>query len=98
MEKVTIRFTNGETIEAEVNGNNFITDTEPEFPDDLTKVEIESEEGTTVLNDVFVQEGAPLDGRYWFILMETPKEEIKTNELEAQVFYTAVMTDTLMEE
>lgn len=98
MEKVTIRFTNGETIEAEVNGNNFITDTEPEFPDDLTKVEIESEEDTTVLNDVFVQEGAPLDGRYWFILMETPKEEIKTNELEAQVFYTAVMTDTLMEE
>ena len=98
MEKVTIRFTNGETIEAEVNGNNFITDTEPEFPDDLTKVEIESKEGTTVFNNVIMQEGAPLDGRHWFILMETPKEEIKTNELEAQVFYTAVMTDTLMEE
>ena len=94
MEKVTIEFKDGSQIEAEVNGNCYITDSEPDFPEDLSEVTIRGEENTEVITDVRILECASVDSRYWFTFTFTSAYE----KLEAQVMYTAAMTDTLMEE
>ena len=94
MEKATIKFTDGTEIEVDVNGDSFITDTEPEFPDDMAVVEVEQGDNTTFYHNARVQECASVDNRYWFIILEASQSEI----LESQVFYTAMMTDTLLEE
>jgi hypothetical protein len=93
-ERVKIRFKDGTELEASVNGNNFITDEAPEFPDDLSEVVIVSDGGEEVIKNVTVQQAAGLDDRYWFIFVaQTP-----LGSLESQVLYTAMMTDTLLEE
>lgn len=93
-EKVIIRFKDGTEIEADVNGNNFITNTEPDFPDDLSEVTIVRGEEEEVLRNTFVQQSAGLDDRYWFIFAVPSNYDV----LESQVLYTALMTDTLLEE
>lgn len=37
----TITFNDGSTLEVEQNGSTFVTDTKPDFPEDLTDIEIE---------------------------------------------------------
>ena len=93
-EKAIIRFKDGTEIEADVNGNNFITNTEPNFPDDLSEVTIVRDEEEEVLRNAFVQQTAGLDDRYWFIFSVPSSYDV----LESQVLYTALMTDTLLEE
>lgn len=93
-ERVKIRFKDGTELEAGVNGNNFITDEAPEFPDDLSEVVIISDGGEEVIKNATVQQAAGIDDRYWFIFVaQTP-----LGSLESQVLYTAMMTDTLLEE
>lgn len=93
-ERATIKFKDGTEIEAEVNGNNFITATEPDFPYDMSEVTIIKGEDEEVLKNASVQQSAGIDGRYWFIFT-TPSAY---DTLESQVLYTALMTDTLIEE
>lgn len=93
MEKATIKFKDGTEIEAEVNGNNYITETRPEFPEDMTEVIVVKNEAEETLKNVSIQESAGLDDRFWFIFHEATQQEIT----ESQVFYTAMMTDTLLE-
>lgn len=97
-EKAIISFSDGTSFEADVNGNNYITDEKPDFPSDLKEVIVTIGDDAYVLNNVTIQEGAHTDDRYWFILLETSAEEMKAAEVEAQVLYTAVCTDTLLEE
>ena len=97
-EKVTLIFSDGTEISADVNGTCYIADTKPTFPDDLSVVTIEAEGETKELYNVSVQEAAPVDNRYWFVLIEATPEELHAMEVEAQTFYTAMMTDTLIEE
>lgn len=94
MEKVTIEFKDGSQIEAEVNGNCYITDSKPEFPEDLSEVTIKGGDDTQILKDVGILKCAAVDNRYWFTFTFTSAYE----KLEAQIMYTAAMTDTLMEE
>ena len=108
METAKIVFLNGTELETDHNGNCFIVDIEPQFPDDLSEVTITitSEEEipqepvyetittTDTLYNVSVQECYSDDDRYWFTFIPVSSE----SKLEAQVFYTAMMTDTLMEE
>ncbi|MCR5777251.1 MAG: hypothetical protein K6G84_07550 [Lachnospiraceae bacterium] len=94
MEKIT--FKDGSVITAEKNGSCYIVDSAPEFPEDLNNITIEGEVNTTIAHGQ-LQECASVDGRYWFTILDVPEEVINTKNREAQVMYTALMTDTLME-
>lgn len=94
MEKVIIEFKDGSQIEAEVNGNCYITDSKPDFPEDLSEVTVREKENMEIFKDVEILKCASVDSRYWFTFTFTSAYE----KLEAQVMYTATMTDTLMEE
>ena len=89
-----IIFNDGTELNVEVNGGAFITATEPEFPEDLSRVVIEEDENETVLTNVSVQPCASVDGRFWFTFIKPTIFE----KLESQVMYTALITDTLLEE
>lgn len=73
--EATIHILNLEDITAEKRADCYITATKPEFPEELGRVIIESEEGTQEFQEAQLIECASIDGRYWFAFMETPEEE-----------------------
>lgn len=83
-----IIFKNGTEISAEINGNCFVTNQAPEFPDDLSEVTVQTETEERTLIDVSVQECASVDGKYWFTFLEkTPEQKEKESllaDIEAQ--------------
>ena len=79
MEKATIIFKNGTQIEAEVNGDCYITEDVVEFPEDLSIVTIDN---GTVLHNVRVIEPYSVDDRYWFAFEEMTEDEIWKAEIE----------------
>lgn len=66
----TILFADGSALTAEQNGDCFITAERPEFPEDMSIVIIEGEDGSRTLRGVTAQACASVDGRYWFALLE----------------------------
>ena len=101
---VTITFANVTEITAERNGDCFITETKPEFPDDLSTVIIEKLESDEQFDDyepmpydlrnLKIAECASVDGRYWFSLYELTDEERYRAELESTI---QMLTDCLLE-
>ena len=91
---MTITFSNGLVVQADVNGTCYITDSKPDFPDDLSNVTIS--DGTTerVIRQVEIIECHPFDDRYWFGLYELSPEELKQKELEDTI---QMLTDCLLE-
>ena len=91
--EATITFKNGEQITAEVNGNCYITVSEPAFPDDLSVVTVEDEQGTKTFSNATVQECASVDGRYWFTFLEESESERTIRELreENEVLEEAIL-------
>ena len=89
-----IRFKNGEMIEAEQNGNTFITNEVPAFPLDLSEVHVLTDGQETVLHYVMIEEAAGDDGRYWFVMVEESAEDRAIRELEAK---NRFLEDCLME-
>lgn len=84
-----------------MNGNNFVSHkeiTEDDFVD-LSHVTITGSDGSVEeLDDAeLIQIQAYEDGWY-FILRALSQDEISRRDVEAQTFYTAMMTDTLIEE
>ena len=69
----TIRFKDGTKLNAEQNGNCYITYRKPDFPADLSVVRVNESGEETVLLNVKVLECASIDGRYWFTFAEVPK-------------------------
>lgn len=99
MEKVVITFNDGIVVKADKNGDSYIVDEKPSFPEDLGEVVVTDEKGDdTVLEKVQIIDCASVDGRYWFALREMPEAELAQDKTDAQVLYTALMTDTLLEE
>ena len=98
METAVILFNDGTSIEAEVNGSCYITDSKPEFPGDLTGIVISAESGVRHIDNGQIIEAASVDGRYWFAVEEIPAEVIKEAELQAKLDYLAMMTDVDLEE
>lgn len=94
MEEAKIIFKDGTELDVEVNGSCYICDDEPEFPDDLSKVIIVTDDTETEISNASVQECASVDGRYWFSFVTATEFD----KLESQVMFTALMTDTLLEE
>lgn len=98
MEEVRIIFSDGMEITAERNGSSYITDIRPAFPPDLTTVTVEAGSGTETLHNAEVIECYSIDDRYWFAFREIPESEMAQAKTDAQVLFTALMTDTLLEE
>ena len=96
--RARIIFLSGAVIEAILNANTFIVDEEPDFPADLTEVTVETEDGTTVYHNVEIVEAYSDDDKYRFIISEIPADIIAQEKADAQIMYTALMTDTLLEE
>ena len=92
MEKVTITFADGESIEADRNGGSFIVDV-PFVHGDLSEVTIEGEEETIVLRNAELLECASVDGRNWFTLREIPAEKIEAEQLRADVDYLLLIAE-----
>ena len=98
MDNVTITFPDGETIDAELNGNCCITDSKPDFPEDMSLVTVEGEDTHWVFRNAEIIEAYSIDGRYWWAFREIPEAEIAAARMDAQVTYTALVTDTLLED
>lgn len=98
MNTVTITFSDGTSINAEQNGTSYIVNSKPDFPTDLTEVSVSGEDGDITLANVQIIECASVDSRYWFGMRELSAEELAKATSEAQILYTALMTDTLLTE
>lgn len=83
-----------------LNGNNFVSQVEVSediFSDNVSEVTIEDGERTYTLNNCVVEYVRQYPDGWYIFLRELTPDEIRTNNNEAQIFYTAVVTDTLME-
>lgn len=89
-----------ELSDLSLNGNNYVSKTEITediFEDNLETVTIEDEEETTELHNAELVYVKTFGDEWWFVLKELSDAELKELSNDAQIFYTAVMTDTLME-
>ena len=98
----SITLGDGKVIEdLTMNGNNFVSQaevTEDDFTD-LSQVTNTGSDGTEeILKNVELHQIAHYSDGWYFILRELTPEEIRNNNNEAQIFYTAIATDTLMED
>ena len=78
-------FNDGTELDAEMNGSCLIVDEEPVFPEDLTNVSVQTENGTTVYNNALLVVAASVDGRFWFSFSEEPVNERVIRELREDV-------------
>lgn len=92
--EVTITFVDGTELTVRKNGDCFIADEKPAFPDDLSVVTVESEEGSQIFYDAIVQECASVDGKYWFAFLEESAEEKTIRELREE---NAMLEDAIIE-
>ena len=97
MEKATIIFNDGTEIEAAVNGDCFIVDEKPDFPDDLTDITIVSDQGEKTVEHGRIVECAS-EKDYWFAIVEIPEAERTLTQMQANIEYMAMMTDVDLEE
>ena len=93
METVTIPFKDRTEITAEVNGSNYITNSKPSFPDDLTDITIDEGGSKRTIENGRVIECAPMDNRYWFAIIEIPEQERILTHLQSSIDYIAIMAD-----
>lgn len=85
----------------QLNGNNFVSQAEilPDvFFGKLTTVTIEEDGEVTTMNNCELEYVRQYGEEWWFVLREQTQEEIARASDEAQILYTALMTDTLLEE
>ena len=80
----TITFKNGTQIAAEQNGDCFIVDTRPDFPEDLSAVTVSDGAAEYTLHNVNITECASVDGRYWFAFYELSPAELYRRALDAE--------------
>ena len=76
MNTATILFKNGTSLTAEQNGDCFILNQKPTFPEDLSVVTVTGEDGKRFFYNAKVQDCASVDGRYWFAFVEKTQDEL----------------------
>ncbi len=87
--EATITFANGSKLTAEMNGNCFIKNSKPSFPEDLTTVTVESDNGTQVIKNAIVQDCASVDGKYWWCFVEKDPRDMEIEMLEDAIIELA---------
>lgn len=104
MEEITytITLSDGTVIyNLRLNGNNYISDTElteDDFSGKLDGVTITSSSGETEKHaNMELIQVKQYGSEWWFILRDIPEAELKAASMDAQVLYTAIVTDTLLE-
>ena len=84
-----ITFADGTIIYAENNGNCYITDTRPAFPDNLSDVIVQISNGDTSRGQIYqhaeIIECANVDGRYWFAFRELTPDELYRGQLDENI-------------
>ena len=80
---VKIKFDSGDVIVAEQNGESFIADQKPSFPEDMGLVTVEGTDGIRTYSDPKIVECASVDGRYWFCFVEESPLQKRIRQLEA---------------
>ena len=98
MEKVIIAFKDGTQIEADLNGNCYVTDSQPSFPADLSEVTVTSQDQTQIFHHAVITECASVDGRYWWVFTEMSEAERSMRQIQANLEYIAMMTDVDLDE
>lgn len=97
----TIDLGNGTVLEdITLNGTNYVTQeeiTEETFDGMENIVITDSEGGVQEIAQAELLHVKHFEDGYYFVLHEYTEAEIKEANNDAQIFYTAVMTDTLME-
>ena len=91
-----ITFKNGLTLAVEQNGTCYITDTEPEFPADLSIVTVENEEDTVTFHNAKIQKCASFDKRYWFTFVERNPTDMKVDDLTTEAEINRADIDYLL--
>ena len=85
-----------------LNGNNYVSETEISehvFSDNLATVTIEDDENNVQeLHNCKLTHFAHYADGWYFIIDEMTQAEIDKDVNEAQTFFTAMMTDTLIDE
>lgn len=89
-----ITFVNGDVLRVEKNGDCFINSVKIGFPDDLTLVVVQSDEGVREYHNAQVQECAALDGRFWFTFVEESEQARTIRELREE---NEVMAGAILE-
>lgn len=104
MEELTynIELASGRKFEnLRLNGNNYVSVvevTEDDF-DDLSEVTITDSEGNVqVLHNAELLQVQQYEDGFYFILAEMSEAKVRAMATEAQILYTALATDTLLEE
>lgn len=102
MRKYTVDLGNGNILtNLALNGTDFVSKEHinPNIFDGMNNVTVSDNEGgyKTYTHPELVHCDLFPDGNTYFYIRELSEAEIKANSLDAQVTYTAVMTDTLME-
>ena len=93
-----ITFKDGTELTVEKNSDCYILPEKPDFPDDLSIVTVESEDGYRKYHEASLIECASVDGRYWFAFGETSDTDRATRQMQANIEYIAMMTDVDLEE
>ncbi len=99
----SIELSNGTRIEnLELNGNNFISDTEvteETFNGGLSEVRISGNKGTSYsINHAKLIQIMEFEDKWWFILAEKSAEELMFEKLSSDIDYIAMMSDIELEE
>lgn len=99
----TIDLGNGTILEnLDLNGNNFVSKEEltEEVFDGMEIVTITNNETDTVeqLHNVILVALSRYPEGWYFVLREMTEQEVKESARDAQVLFTAIATDTLIEE
>ena len=89
-----IIFEDGTELTAEKNGDCFITEQKPEFPEELGHVIAESEENTREWENAKLIECASNDGNYWFSFTEIPEEDMEKAAMRAEI---DMLTECILE-
>ena len=98
----TIDLGNGTTLNGlELNGNNYVSKeelTEDIFEDmDIATITNEDTGEVSELNSPILVALSEYPEGWYFVLREQTEEEIKEVERDAQILFTAISTDTLLE-
>lgn len=89
-----IIFKDGTQITAEQNGTCYILNEKPEFPEDMTGLIIQKEDGNIEFQYPLLIECASIDGNYWFSFMEEPADQKVIRELKEE---NAMLEDAILE-
>lgn len=99
MEKdVKIIFATGLEIDAKLNATTYIVQEKPDFPDNLAEVRVVCGGEETVYHNTEITEAYSDDGKYRFLISEVSPEILAREKADAQMIYTALITDTLLED